>query len=93
MRWRKFWKKNKSYVNSQIIVENSQLDEKLPVNKQGGATEDAILWSKKSSCLCWKIQAAQKSRKPSENDQGEATGENIWESQLLMLENAIYSKK
>ena len=36
-------KKNKSYINSQIIVENSQLDEKLPVNKQGGATEDALL--------------------------------------------------
>ena len=49
--------------NSQIIVENSQLDGKPPENYQGGATEEDILWHQKPSCLCWKIQAVKEQRK------------------------------
>ena len=48
--------------NSQIIAENLQLNKKLSQNDQGGATEEAILCSQKPSCLCWEIQAVQRSK-------------------------------
>ena len=46
MRWQEFFKRIRCLLaccNSQIIVENSQLDKKTPENEQGGATEEAIL--------------------------------------------------
>ena len=38
----RIFKKN-TCCNSQIIVENSQLDGKSPENDQGGATEETVL--------------------------------------------------
>ena len=46
MRWREFLKRIRcllAYCNSQIMVKNSQLDEKPPANEQGGATEEVKL--------------------------------------------------
>ena len=46
MRWREFLKRIRCSLaccNSQIIVENSQLEGKPPKTEQGGATEEAIL--------------------------------------------------
>ena len=46
MRWREFLKRIRCLLaccNSQIVVENSQLDGKPPENEQGGATEETIL--------------------------------------------------
>ena len=46
MRWQELFKKRSCLLaccNSQIIVENSQLDKKPPENDQGGATEESIL--------------------------------------------------
>ena len=46
MKCRDIFKRTRCYLascNSQNIVENSQLDGKLPENERGGATEEAIL--------------------------------------------------
>ena len=46
MRWQEFLKRIRCLLaccNSQIIVENSQLDRKPPENEQGGATEGTTL--------------------------------------------------
>ena len=46
MRWQEFLKRIRCLLaccNSQIIVENFQLDKKTPANEQRGATEEAIL--------------------------------------------------
>ena len=59
MRW---WKCLLACCNSKIIEENFQLDGKPSENDQGEAIKEAILWCQKTSCLCYKIQAAPKSK-------------------------------
>ena len=57
IRWKQFLKRIHCLLaccNSQIIVENSQLDGKPPENYQGRATEEDILWHQKPAAYVGK---------------------------------------